>query len=126
MNMTVQALGVALGGIALGITPAALPPVTPPVERFQDAWIENVKAIEVYRAVRDSGLTKPRPVVTERVLPDEDAQNYNIGRISGGISGALPEAPPLPRVRPKPVADVCAQHRMRKVWYGKVWRCRRA
>jgi hypothetical protein len=112
VNVTVQALGVALGGIALSITPAALPKVTPPVEHFQDAWIDNVKAIEVYRAVRDSGLTKPRPVVTERVLPEPITVE--------------PETLPLPKAKPKAPADVCAQHRMRKVWQGKVWRCRRA
>jgi len=112
VNMTVQALGVALGGIALGIVPAALPPVVPPIEQFQDAWIDNIKSIEVYRAVRDSGLTKPRPVTTERVLPEV-------------VEASLPETPPLPRVKPRPVADVCAKHRMHKVWYGKVWRCKR-
>jgi hypothetical protein len=33
---------------------------------------------------------------------------------------------PHPRTIRRASLDTCARHRMRKIWYGKRWRCRRA
>lgn len=120
MNLTVQTLGrVVLGGIALSVSPAPMPPAPPTPTEFMDIWTDNIRTIEYDRKVREIELTKPRIVMTERFLP----QSY--------VEVLPPEDPPLPlpapRIKPKPIADVCTKHNMHKVWVtAKVWRCRRA
>jgi hypothetical protein len=86
----------------------------------------------------------PTPVIAEGVRKvDMDARTFAIRwspvsylapavmiqpvveeRISEPLMANAPQ--PQPRTIRRASLDVCARHRMRKVWYGKRWRCTRS
>jgi hypothetical protein len=60
-----------------------------------------------------SAITAPRVVKTETIAPTT-------------TEVIEPEPEPKPAIRPpRDQRDVCQRHRMRKVYYGKTWRCKK-
>jgi hypothetical protein len=81
---------------------------------FQDA-VQDDQAILAAASNLSEALKAPKVVQVEMMRPEPDP-----------LMMVLSEPSPLPKRKPVVVSDICARHGMRKVWYGKVWRCRRA
>ena len=67
------------------------------------------------------------PTITYREVRDRSSlggEEAAVGTVSGTDISTAP--PSRHRLRSRPAGlDICAQHNMRKVHYGKRWRCRR-
>ena len=97
---------------------AALPskPVKEPVKvekKFDTAWKETVEKIATSE-VPKTVIAGPKPVVTERILPEPTAAPEE------------EETPVQVRKRPsKKTYDICRGKGKRYIRGGKSWRCRR-
>jgi hypothetical protein len=92
------------------------PPVPPPVAKAEPEGVRRIDMDARSFRVRWLPVGDMPPAVMIQTVVEERV-----------VEAATEEAPPLPRVRPAapPRLDVCARHGMRRVDYGKRWRCRR-
>lgn len=84
---------------------------------FDQDWLDAMKVFALQQAeIIKANSTAPRVIQIERVeakpVPDTP------------ISAPLVNKPPAHDER-RVNEDVCERHRMHKVWYGKIWRCRK-
>ena len=115
--------------VALAIIPAAtiaggyaLMP-SPPI-------VAKTVATEVIRAQRmDSETFRLRYAPVGELPPAIEVRHAPrsvVADSSGTVSRLTPASPPSRRLRSRAVRlDICQRHKMRKVHYGRTWRCRR-
>jgi hypothetical protein len=110
--------------------PARPPPAPAPTASFRDHFRE---------AVTDVALAKPRedlqPVTkkvrTERIVAPAPAPVVQPSPPPPAVEQPFEEPTPVPRHRQRhriikrASLDICARHNLRKVHYGRTWRCRR-
>src|SRR6185436_20011005 len=122
------ALPLLVFGAAAVSRPAPAPPVVP-----TQVQTEGVRVIRM-----DSVTFRARWMPVYEMLPATEVRyrTQTVGRegavggegvVAGTVPGAVvSEPPPRHRLRSRPARlDICARHNMRRVNYGKRWRCRR-
>jgi len=112
------------------VEPAAIPS-----ERFDAAWADAFQTAVVakkqdkVRQIEMVAATDPKPVLTERVVPEPNTA-------SGPITAQMPateetarnrDSTPSIKHRSTAESNVCTRHKMHKVVTrgGKSWRCKR-
>jgi len=88
------------------------------------ATVSAHRESESFREVPVRVLTRTPPATEVRYRTSRGGE----GEVAGTVTGAAhPTAlPPRHRLRSRSASlDICARHNMRKVHYGKRWRCRR-
>jgi hypothetical protein len=100
-----------------------------PVHTFEERWwpgeglpVEQPKPYSDYpliKVVKTVRITPP--------LPEPPVMQPEIRTAVWHEPAEIPARVTRPAVKPRPtrVADICARHGMRRVDYGKRWRCRR-
>jgi len=137
------ALPVLVFGAAAVSRPAPAPPIVATLvqtegvtERrmddgtFRRRWLPvndmppAVTQTETFREVPVRVLTRTPPATEVRYRVQAVGGE---GEVAGTVTGAVHKAlPPRHRMRSRSASlDICARHGMRKVHYGKRWRCRR-
>jgi len=92
----------------------------PPVQRSPYSDYPLVKVVKTLR------VTPAPPEPPVEVLPEPVAPPPARSAAVQPVEDPPPEVKPR-KVKPRPtrVADICTRHGMRKVDYGRTWRCRR-
>ena len=104
-----------LASTAIVMIPA--PPEPKAETRFDETWSETVRVIGLGKA--DRLTMESKPVVTERIVAVPAA--LNVPPVAMPVEADKPAV----RRRRHVAVDVCTRHGLRKVTYGKRWRCRK-
>ena len=109
-------------GAAAMSRPAPSPPIVP--------QLVQTEGVRVVRLDTRTFRARWSPVVDMPLATEVRYRTQTVGGegvVAGTVTGAVvSEPPPRHRMRSRPVSlDVCARHNMRRVNYGKRWRCRR-
>jgi len=120
---------IALGTLPLlvyGATAMSRPAPAPPIV----AQLVQTEGVRVIRMDSQTFRARWSPVVDMPVTTEVRPRTQAVGGegvVAGTVTGAVvSEPPPRHRMRSRSASlDVCARHGMRRVNYGKRWRCRR-
>jgi hypothetical protein len=86
----------------------------PPSDTFKGRWPSDIPP-----------TTQGRPVVSQRAEPEPFGVSMSLDEPTG-FSAPLPRPRRVAEARPDAREQAtCLRHRMRTVYYGRTWRCRR-
>jgi hypothetical protein len=121
----------ALVGVTVAFAPREIPKpvaqsvVIAPEHRFETAWVEIVQTNVARKAnkepIRIIPIPGPTPVRTERIVVAADVP-VSMPPVAVSLDS---DKPVVQRRRHVDRRGICARHGMRKVAYGKRWRCRK-